>query len=168
MQALIRMAKLIGTAMTQGGELGNLIRAALAPRLHLLPGFKQRILSSATPPLPRSSLVAGPRLRRRTLAGRLCPNPILDGERRFDDVAAGRFAMLSSAPATAAQQAEVEQRGGILLLARPGSELHRWLRRGHVTAAIVRPDGTVLRAGRDLSSLCANLPCFTAPTRRIP
>lgn len=35
-RALIRLAKLVGTLMTEGGELGNVLRGVLAPRLHLL------------------------------------------------------------------------------------------------------------------------------------
>ncbi|MEV0201517.1 hypothetical protein [Nonomuraea sp. NPDC050691] len=54
---------------------------------------------------------------------------------------------MSSVSVTGARRAGVERRGGVLLLVPPGSELHCWLRRGHVTAAIVRPAGTVLRAG---------------------
>src|SRR5208282_2034808 len=81
-----------------------------------------------------------------------------DGGRRLDDLVAGRFAVVTSAGATAAQRAEVEQRGGVLLAARPGTELHRWLHQGRANAAIVRPDGTVLHACRKLSLLCAALP----------
>jgi len=157
--ALIRLAKLVGTAMTEGGELGNLIRAAVAPRLHLLPGLKDQILSSRTPVLCRSDLVMRPRLRR-SLAGSLCPNAVLDDGRRFDELVAGRFAVVTSAEPSAAQRTEVEQRGGVLVVAHPGTELHRWLRRRRAHAAIVRPDGTVLRAGRDLSHLSAALPSF--------
>jgi 3-(3-hydroxy-phenyl)propionate hydroxylase len=112
----------------------------------------------------RSDLAPRPPLRR-TLAGRLCPNARLDDGRRFDDVAAGRFAVVTSTDPSAAQRAHVDQRGGVLVVTRPGSELDRWLRRGQSTAAIVRPDATVLRTGRDLSTLCAALPAFT-PDRR--
>jgi 3-(3-hydroxy-phenyl)propionate hydroxylase len=157
-RGLIRLAKLVGTAMTEGGELGNLIRAVVAPRVHLLPGLKDQILSSQTPALHRSDLVIRPRLRR-TLAGSLCPNAVLDDGRRFDDLVAGRFAVVTSAEPSAAQRAQVHQRGGILLTTRPGTELHRWLQHGRAHAAIVRPDGTVLRAG-DLPALCAALPSF--------
>ena len=106
-----------------------------------------------------------PRLRR-SLAGRLCPNAVLDDGRRFDDVAAGRFAVVTTTAAVTGP-ARRDRRGAaaVLVAARPGTELHRWLRRGRATAAIVRPDGTVLRAGRDLSALCAALPHFT-PDRR--
>ncbi|OOK72054.1 monooxygenase, FAD-binding domain protein [Mycobacterium kansasii] len=44
--------------------------------------------------------------------------------------------------------------------AAPGSELAHWLQRGGVTAAIIRPDRTVLRAGRRLSGLCDAVPRF--------
>jgi 3-(3-hydroxy-phenyl)propionate hydroxylase len=50
----------------------------------------------------------------------------------------------------------------VLLTAAPGTGLHRWLRAGRADAAIVRPDGAVLRAGRDLAGLCAALPAFGA------
>ncbi|WP_328414305.1 hypothetical protein OG470_19710 [Micromonospora sp. NBC_00389] len=97
----------------------------------------------------RSDLVIRPRLRR-TLAGRLCPNAILDGERRFDDVAAGRFAIVTSTEPPATQRADIERRGAVLVTAEPGGELHQWLRTGGARVAIVRPDGTVLSAGRQL------------------
>jgi 3-(3-hydroxy-phenyl)propionate hydroxylase len=159
-RALIRLAKFVGAAMTKGGRLGNLLRGRLAPRLHLVPAISSHILNSETPPLRRGELVARPRLRR-SLAGRLCPNADLNNACRFDDAAGGRFAVVTWAEPDAAQHAEVERRGGVVVVARPGTELHRWLRCGRATAAIVRPDGTVLRAGRDLAALCAALPSFT-------
>ena len=164
-QALIRLAKLIGAAMTDGGRLGNLLRRAVVPRLSLVPGVKERLLDSETPALHQSGLVVRPRLRR-GLAGRLCPNLLLEDGRRFDDVAAGRFAVVTSEDPSAAQRAHVQRRGGVLLTAPPGTGLHRWLQQGHAHAAIVRPDATVLRAGRDLSDLCAALPGF--PGRPAP
>jgi 2-polyprenyl-6-methoxyphenol hydroxylase-like FAD-dependent oxidoreductase len=60
---MIRLAKLVGTAMTEGGRAGGVLRRMLAP---LLARFM--ILSSETPPLRRFSLVP-----RRGLTGRLCP-----------------------------------------------------------------------------------------------
>jgi 3-(3-hydroxy-phenyl)propionate hydroxylase len=165
-RALIRLARLVGMAMTEGGEPGNLLRRLVAPRLYLLPGVSQLVLSSETPPLRRGELVIRPRLRR-SPAGRLCPNAVLDDGRRFDDVAAGRFAVVTTTDASPDQRSEVTLRGGVLVPARPGTPLHRWLRRGHATSAIVRPDGTVLRAGRDLSALCAGLPPFTPDHRHV-
>lgn len=151
-RALIRMAKLVGRAMTEGGDVGNVLRHVLVPRLHLLPGFKNRILSSETPALHRSSLI------RRRLVGRLCPNAVLADGRRFDDLAAGRFAVVTSTTLSPTQRATVETRGAIPVQTRPGEALHAWLRHGRATAAVVRPDGTVLHASRDLTKACAALP----------
>ncbi|MHA5048906.1 bifunctional 3-(3-hydroxy-phenyl)propionate/3-hydroxycinnamic acid hydroxylase MhpA [Streptomyces sp. SD15] len=156
-RAIIKLAKLIGAAMTAGGELGNIIRRAVAPRLRHVPGLIDLATDSETPPLRRCDLVVRPRLRR-TLAGRLCPNAVLDGDRRFDDVAAGRFAIVTSTEPSAEQRAEAERRGAVLITARPGSELHRWLTEGRAQSAIVRPDGTVLAASKQLSRLYKVLP----------
>ena len=93
-RALIRTAKLVGTAMTAGGRLGDLLRRVVAPHLHHVPGLQQHILDGQTPRLRRSALVVRPRLRR-TSAGRLCPNPLLD-HRHFDDVVAGRLALVTT------------------------------------------------------------------------
>jgi 3-(3-hydroxy-phenyl)propionate hydroxylase len=164
-RALIRLAKLVGMAMTEGGKVGNVLRRVLAPRLHLVPGVSAHILNSETPALHRCELVVRPRLGR-SLAGRLCPNAVLDDGRRFDDVAAGRFALVTSTDPSPEQRTAVQHRGGVLVLARSGTELGRWLREGGATAATVRPDGTVLRAGRDLSVLCADFPEFGRDERR--
>jgi 3-(3-hydroxy-phenyl)propionate hydroxylase len=157
--AMICRSKLIGTAMTAGGELGHLLRRVVAPRLHLVPGLREQILDSETPALHRSDLVVRPRLRR-TLAGRLCPNAVVDGSRRLDDVAGGRFAVIASTDLSAAQRAVIYGRGAVVITARPRSELHQWLRDGRAHGAVVRPDGTVLSAGRDVSGLCDLLPRF--------
>jgi 3-(3-hydroxy-phenyl)propionate hydroxylase len=163
-RALIRLAKLIGAAMTQGGEAGNLLRRVAAPRLRLVPGLREHVLDSQTPALHRSGLVARRPLRR-TLAGRLCPNLVLPDGRRFDDVTAGRFAVVTLAGPSAEQRDHARRRGAVLLAAVSGSGLHHWLRQGHAEAAIVRPDGAVLRSGRDLTALLAALPSFTAAER---
>ncbi|EME66596.1 3-(3-hydroxyphenyl)propionate hydroxylase [Rhodococcus ruber BKS 20-38] len=155
--ALIRRAKFVGTAMTEGGELGNLIRRVVLPLLH--GGLGDKIMAGETPALHRSGLIERPRLRG-SRAGRLIPNPVLGEGRRFTEVVAGRFAVVTSVSPTAEQRTDIDRRGGRLLLVRPGSDLHRWLRRGHARAAIVRPDGTVLRSGNNLSGLCAALPRF--------
>lgn len=159
--AMIRLAKLMGAAMTEGGELGNLLRRVAAPRLHLVPGLRKRVLATETPALHRSPLVVRPRLGR-SLAGRQCPHAPVDGGRRLDDVTAGRFAVISAAEPSPAQRADIEQRGAVLVVARPGSPLHHWLRRGSAHAAVVRPDATVHSAGRDLAALCAAIPAHRA------
>ncbi|MFI9381771.1 bifunctional 3-(3-hydroxy-phenyl)propionate/3-hydroxycinnamic acid hydroxylase [Kutzneria sp. NPDC052558] len=111
-RTMIRLAKLLGVAMTEGGEIGDLLRKVLMPRLHLLPGLRNRVLSSETPALRRSELVLRPRLRR-SLAGTLCP--------------AGNPDRITT------------------VTAESNPELADWLRRGRARAAVVRPDGTVLR-----------------------
>jgi 3-(3-hydroxy-phenyl)propionate hydroxylase len=161
-RAMIDLAKLIGTAMTAGGNLGNALRRLLAPRLHLLPGIGHRVLSSATPPLHRSAFVDRGRFRP-GLAGQLCPNAELPGGRRFDSLAAGRFALVTSTAPTARLRAEVRERGGVLVAASPGTDLHRWLHRGRTAAALVRPDGTVQRTARDPLDLCGLLLDLPSP-----
>ncbi len=160
-RAQIRLAKLIGAVMTGGGKPGDLLRTAMAPWLHRVPGLKQQVLSSQTPALSRSDLVLRSRLRG-GLAGRLCPNVQLGDGRRFDEVADGRFAFVAALNASMALRTEVERRGGVFVAAAPGSALHRWLRRARANAAVVRPDGTVMCAGRDVEALCAVLSVFRA------
>ncbi|MGH3307598.1 MAG: bifunctional 3-(3-hydroxy-phenyl)propionate/3-hydroxycinnamic acid hydroxylase, partial [Nocardioides sp.] len=71
-RAMIQVAMLIGVFMTQGGKVGDLLRKAVAPRLHRVPGLRARLLDSQTPPLLTSALVEGHGLRK-SLNGRLCP-----------------------------------------------------------------------------------------------
>jgi len=148
-RAMIRLAKAVGAAMTAGGAAGNLIRRVVAPRLARIPGLRAHLLDSETPALRRSALVARPRLGR-SLAGRLCPNAVLGDGRRFDDVAGGRFALVTAIRPPEALRAELAGRGAAVVDAAPGSPLHRWLRRGRARVAVVRPDGVVARTARDL------------------
>ncbi|WP_433714289.1 bifunctional 3-(3-hydroxy-phenyl)propionate/3-hydroxycinnamic acid hydroxylase [Nocardia sp. CA-084685] len=160
--AMIRLAKFTGRAMTDGGEFGNLLRRLIAPRLHRLPGFAELVTNGQTPPLHRSELVVAHRFSR-GLAGKLVPNALSDG-RRFDDIAAGRFAIITTVQPTPAQRCEIEQRGGVVVIAR--TDLRRWLGRWH--CALVRPDGTVLRTRPQLSELITDLPRFKAPASADP
>src|SRR6266545_3412685 len=152
-RALIQLAKLIGTAMTQGGRAGDVLRKLIAPRLHLVPGLRDRILDSETPPLHRSALVHRPRFRW-SLAGRLCPNSLLPDGTRLDDCWNGGFLLVTAVAPSSRQRALLADRAVRLVEAGPGSELHRWLSDGHAAAALVRPDYTVMQAGRDVSTLC--------------
>jgi 3-(3-hydroxy-phenyl)propionate hydroxylase len=157
-RALIKLAKLIGAAMTQGGGAGDVLRRVVAPRLHWVPGLRERLLDSETPPLSRSDLVVGPR---RSLAGRLCPNALLPDGRRFDDVATGGFVLVSAVLLSPEQRRRVVERGATVIEVGPGSALYSWLTTAHAAAALVRPDNTVARAGRDVSALCASVPRFS-------
>jgi 3-(3-hydroxy-phenyl)propionate hydroxylase len=158
-RALIRLAKLIGVAMTQGGKAGDLLRKAIAPRLHWIPAVRDRLLDSQTPPLRRSALVEGCRLRR-SLNGRLCPNALLADGTRYDDMTRGGFVLVTGVPLPPHLRALLVGRGTQVLEVQPGSPLHTWLVDGKAAAALVRPDFTVLRAGRDVAALCEAAPRF--------
>jgi 3-(3-hydroxy-phenyl)propionate hydroxylase len=158
-RALIRLAKLIGVSMTQGGRAGDLLRRAIAPRLHWIPGLRDRLLDSETPPLSRTALVEGHGLRR-SLNGRLCPNALLAEGIRYDDVTHGGFVFVTGIPLSPQQRTVLAGRGTEVLEVKPGSPLHKWLADGKAAAALVRPDFTVLRAGRDIERLCEAVPKF--------
>ena len=98
---------------------------------------------------------------RRQLTGTLCPNPVVSDGLRLDERLGNRFALVSSIPPDTAQRAHLAHRGAALHITDAGSVLGEWLRRGHATAAIVRPDRTVMRAGRDIAKLCVAIPSFT-------
>ena len=157
-RALIRLAKLMGVLMTRGGRAGDLARRLVAPRLQHLPGLRAKVLDSETPALRRSSLVE--RARRGALAGRLCPNALLADGRRLDTTVGNRFAVVSAVPLTPSQREVLDGRGAVVVDAPAGTDLHDWLRTGRCTAALVRPDRTVMRAGRDLDSICAGAPAL--------
>jgi 3-(3-hydroxy-phenyl)propionate hydroxylase len=158
-RAMIGLALVIGWAMTAGGGVGNVLRRAIAPRLHLIPGLRERIVNSRTPALRRSALVIKGRAPRQ-LAGTLCPNPVLVGGERLDAVLGKGFALITTRRPGPFEWALLERNGAVVHIAEPGSELARWLRRGNATAAVVRPDRAVMCAGRNLSALCAATPPF--------
>lgn len=64
------------------------------------------------------------------------------------------------------QRALLEGRGTEVLEVGPGSSLYKWLADGKAGAALVRPDFTVLRAGRDVAGLCGAAPRFLAAAER--
>jgi len=146
---MIRMAITVGTLMTRGGRAGDVLRRLVAPRLHLVPGAREKLLDSATPRLRRSELVVR-RPWQHGLAGTLCPNVVVDGERRFDDVVAGRFVLVTSERLTAGLR-DAEASGARVIEVAPGEPLHHWLARGYARAALVRPDGTVMSAAASVS-----------------
>ncbi|GAB3260507.1 bifunctional 3-(3-hydroxy-phenyl)propionate/3-hydroxycinnamic acid hydroxylase MhpA [Nocardioides dilutus] len=158
--AMIRLAKLIGAAMTQGGRAGNALRRLVAPRMHLLPGVRDRILDSETPPLHRCELVQRARFAR-SLAGRLCPNALLEDGRRLDEAAGAGFLLVTTAAPSGEQRHGLAERGTRVLEVGPTSALGVWLTSGRAAAALVRPDGTVMQAGRDLDALTRVAPRFS-------
>lgn len=154
---MIRLALAVGRAMTAGGEFGNLIRRMVVPRLHWLPGLSTNLVDSETPALHRTALVRKTRMPRQ-LAGRLCPNPLVVSGARLDTELGNGFAVITRTAPSAAERAVADERGAVVHLAAPGSELASWLCRGRADAAIIRPDRTVMRAGRDLATLFDALP----------
>jgi 3-(3-hydroxy-phenyl)propionate hydroxylase len=154
---MIRIALGVGWSMTAGGRLGNVLRRILVPRLRFIPGLRNKILDSTTPALHRSALVARSRGPQR-LAGTLCPNPVVAGGDRLDSVLGDGFALISATRPDAHHRARLDDDGVVVHLAEPGGELAHWLRRGHATAAVVRPDRTVMSAGRSVDALCRTVP----------
>jgi 3-(3-hydroxy-phenyl)propionate hydroxylase len=165
-RTMIGLALGMGWAMTAGGRVGNALRRIIAPRLHLIPGMREKLVNGTTPALRRSALVIKARAPRQ-LAGTLCPNPLLTDGQRLDTVLGNGFALVTTTRPLAFQCALLEEHGAVVHIAAPGRELARWLRRGHATAAIIRPDRTVMCAGRNLRKLCAALPGFT-PSEQKP
>jgi 2-polyprenyl-6-methoxyphenol hydroxylase-like FAD-dependent oxidoreductase len=153
-QHMIRLALGVGWAMTGGGRVGDVARRAVLPRLRLIPGLRDKMVDSTTPPLRASALVHKPR-RPRRLAGTLCPNPLLPNGQRLDDVLGTDFALITTGGPGAAERELLRRRGVVVVTAEPDGALDAWLRRGRATAALVRPDRTVMRAGRDVAALCA-------------
>jgi 3-(3-hydroxy-phenyl)propionate hydroxylase len=158
-RAMIKLAKLVGAAMTNGGRSGDLLRRLAAPRVHLIPALRKRILDSESPPLRRSELVHRPRLGR-SLAGRLCPNVLVGDGLRLDEVADGAFLLVSTLAPAEEQRERLVERGIRVIEVGAASELGTWLTEGHAVAALVRPDHTVIRAGRDLTALTLAAPRF--------
>jgi 3-(3-hydroxy-phenyl)propionate hydroxylase len=166
-RALVGLAVRMGWAMTAGGRLGNLVRRILVPWLVRRAGARSEAASSATPALRDSALVIKS-FRPGELAGTLCPNAVLAEGLRFDDVVGGRFAVITSSPLTEGQRDQLSRRGAVVVSATPDDDLGRWLHTARARGAIVRPDRTVMRTGRNLDELCSAVPTFTTPASMHP
>jgi 3-(3-hydroxy-phenyl)propionate hydroxylase len=156
-RTMIYLAMSVGWAMTAGGRLGDYLRRALVPLLPHLPGIRAAA-DGVTPALHKSALVIKSDGRR--LAGALCPNPVLGSGIRLDDVIAKRFSLITSSSLSDEKRDEMARRGAVVVSTVPGSQLDSWLQKAGVSAAIVRPDGAVMRAGRDIYALCDAVPTF--------
>ncbi|BBX03241.1 3-(3-hydroxyphenyl)propionate hydroxylase [Mycolicibacterium moriokaense] len=154
---MIRLALVVGWAMTAGGEFGNLARRLLVTRLQLIPGMRTKVVDSRTPALHRSAFVRPTRGR---LAGTLCPNPPYPDGKSLDDLLGDGFAMITAVAPTAGQRRVLDNRGVTIHIAPPDSEIAEWLRHGRATAALVRPDRTVMYAGHDVERICQVTPHF--------
>ncbi|OBK04419.1 bifunctional 3-(3-hydroxy-phenyl)propionate/3-hydroxycinnamic acid hydroxylase [Mycobacterium sp. 1245852.3] len=158
-RAMIALALNVGRVMTFGGRLGAAARAVVLPRVHLVPGLRAKVTDSQTPPL-RSSTLVRRTLATRGITGRLCPNPFLGNGCRLDDALGTGFGVITTVELTPSQRDIVVARGARTVHAAAGSELARWLNRHHVKAAVIRPDRTVMIAGRNLTTLCRAVPLF--------
>ncbi|UQX13381.1 hypothetical protein [Candidatus Mycobacterium methanotrophicum] len=137
-------------------------------RLHFIPGIRTRLVNSSTPALCRSSLIIKS-WRPWQLAGSLCPNPVLADGARLDTILGNGFGLITTQPLNPEQSEQLARWGAKVVTAQRGTELARWLGRGHVAAAIIRPDRTVMQTGRRLGPLCDAVPRFLmavdTPTR---
>jgi 3-(3-hydroxy-phenyl)propionate hydroxylase len=70
------------------------------------------------------------------------------------------FAVITTEPLTTPERNQLRRRGAVAVTADADSELGRWLRRGGASAAVIRPDRTVMRAGRRVSALVDAVPSF--------
>src|SRR5699024_4384205 len=105
-----------------GGELGSAARRRLAPLVGKIPSLGTKITAGVTPTLRTSSFVRRPVLSR-GLAGTLCPNAIVAGGRRLDDIAPDRFLIVTSVEPTDDQRFEITRRGAFVVVAPAGSTL---------------------------------------------
>ncbi len=88
---------------------------------------------------------------------------MLDGK-RFDEFVGGqRFAVVTAVPLNRSQRDDVDRAGAVVITAPPGTTLAQWLQSGRSSAAAVRPDRTVLTAGRTLSEVLDAVPVFAPP-----
>jgi 3-(3-hydroxy-phenyl)propionate hydroxylase len=165
-RTMIGLALGMGWAMTAGGHIGNALRRTVAPRLHVIPGVRKKLVNGTTPALRRSAFVIKGRAPGQ-LAGTLCPNAVLAEGERLDNALGNGFVLVTTARPLAFQCALLEEHGAVVHIAEPGSELARWLRYGNASAAIIRPDRTVMCAGRSLSALCAAMPRFLSAKTQV-
>lgn len=158
-KAMIALALAMGWSMTAGGRAGNAIRDVVVPRLHLIPGARGLVTNSRTPALHKSAMVRKT-FEGRRLVGKLCPNPALSSGVRLDALLGTGFSLITAEPVNSTQRQQVRACGAAIVDARPESQLAAWLQRGGVTAAVIRPDRTVMLAGRRLADVCAAMPRF--------
>jgi 3-(3-hydroxy-phenyl)propionate hydroxylase len=166
-RAMIRLALSIGRCMTSGGRVADLLRRLVSSVLCRVPAVGGRVLDGETPALRRSALVHRSSRARRQLAGTLCPNPVVAASTRLDAALGLGFAIVTTTAPDHAQSAVIAAHGAVLHFAAANSELAQWLRRGRATAALIRPDRTVMRASGTLDALCTYLKSGSGATASL-
>ena len=157
--AVIRTAVRVGRAMTGGnGLLAALRRPAVAGLLRL-PGAEARALAGIATRHPPSAWVDR-RIRRGDLPGTVCPQPVVRIDGRsvlLDDVLGPGFSLLRAGPVDEGLRVRARALGARTVdLAHSGAErvisddgtLREWMRRGGVTAVLLRPDRIVAAVTR--------------------
>ncbi|MBD0023116.1 bifunctional 3-(3-hydroxy-phenyl)propionate/3-hydroxycinnamic acid hydroxylase [Gordonia sp. (in: high G+C Gram-positive bacteria)] len=169
---LIRLAMTVGVIMTSGGRTGNTLRRVIVPRTQYVPSLAAKAVDSTTAPLPPSAFVrprsaaalpatlrpAVAHLSSRQLAGTLCPNALVDGESRFDDIVGPRFALVTLDLPRSDQRTELSRRGTDVIELEPGSSLGQWLSDAGQRAAVVRPDRYVMVSGKSVAAVYTYAP----------
>jgi 3-(3-hydroxy-phenyl)propionate hydroxylase len=169
----IRLAMLVGWAMTGGQDRAAAVRKGTLAVASRVPGFAKAVVSQAAPPVTGTPLVRRPRVGR-SVAGALMPQPwvLHDGERtRLDEVLGNDFAIVVRgrlsweerylAERLAARLVHVGPPGGTsksegcVHVEDTDGVLIPWMGRRRIDAVIVRPDRVVLDAlsREDLSGL---------------
>lgn len=141
-----------------GGRVGTALRRFLALGLYLLAGLHARSWMAK----PRGSHTWLSALPRTSAVGRICPNAptsLTPDANRFGDVAGDRFALLALA-ITPEERELILHKGAAPVVPDPGSELHQWLVRHRVAAAVVRPDHAVIFTSDSVSGSLTRLPSF--------
>ena len=118
---MIGLALMVGRAMTAGGRIGDLARRTIVPRMHLLPGLRERVIDSQTPALNRPSWYTGPTYPVNSRAIVLTPS-CATGDGSTTTSATGSP---SSSTAVGSDRAVplAESRGAVVHIAEPGGEL---------------------------------------------
>jgi 3-(3-hydroxy-phenyl)propionate hydroxylase len=83
-------------------------------------------------------------------------------------VVGNRFALVTSSALSTAQEKELKSRGAVVVSVGRDSQLGSWLKQGRATAAIVRPDGAVMQAGRNVAAIFDAVPAFSAGHVDVP
>ncbi|SDK77415.1 3-(3-hydroxy-phenyl)propionate hydroxylase [Arthrobacter sp. ov407] len=154
----ITVAKLFGLTMTAGGRVGTALRRFFAPGLHLVAGLPAQSWTA----IPLGSRLSA--LARTSAVGRLFPNSrtsVTPDARRFDDVAGDGFALLALA-ITPEEHEQILHKGAAPVVPDPGSELHQWLVRHQIAAAVIRPDRAVMFTSDSVAGSLTRLPSFTS------
>jgi 3-(3-hydroxy-phenyl)propionate hydroxylase len=135
-EALIKQARTAGWAMTGGQDRAAALRRGVLSLLCRIPPLTRSLLDRGGLPLP-----AGPLVGRGRLAGTLVPQPIVAGT-RFDELLGIGFAVVADGPLEPEVRRLAEALGAMVVPAPP--PLREWLRSGHATAAVLRPDRVVM------------------------